>query len=110
MWYISVHGADIGMDFFSPLVSVLGCLIGYLVFLSIKNVLPTKILQTGWISVVVILVLSAFFNRFGLSRLHFSINDFEQLISYFLGDVLGGFICLIFAMYLWRILKNTKFR
>ena len=81
MWYISVHGADIGMDFFSPLVSVLGCLIGYLVFLSIKNVLPTKILQTGWISVVVILVLSAFFNSFGLSRLHFSINDFEQLLA-----------------------------
>ena len=110
MWYISVHGADIGMDFFSPLVSVLGCLIGYSVFLSIKNVLPTKILQTGWISVVVILVLSAFFNSFGLSRLHFSINDFEQLLAYFLGDVLGGFICLIFAMYTWRVLKNTKFQ
>ena len=109
MWYISVHGANIGMDLFSPLVSVLGCLIGYLVFLSIKNLLPRNIFEKGWISIVIIIVLSAFFNSFGLSRLHFSIYDFNQLISYFLGDIFGGFICLILAMYLWRILKNTKF-
>ena len=42
MWYISVHGADIGLDLFAPLVSILGCVIGYLVFLSIRNFLPDK--------------------------------------------------------------------
>ena len=36
MWYITVHGADIGLDFFSPLVSVLGCLLGYIVFIRQK--------------------------------------------------------------------------
>ena len=30
MWYISVHGADIGLDLFSPLVSVLGCFFAFL--------------------------------------------------------------------------------
>ena len=30
MWYISVHGADIGLDIFSPVVSILGCILGYL--------------------------------------------------------------------------------
>ena len=37
MWYISVHGADISLDLFSPLVSVLGALIGYILFVFIRN-------------------------------------------------------------------------
>ena len=109
MWYISVHGADIGLDLFSPLVSVLGCLIGYLLFLTIKIFLPNKIYDRGWLLVMIIIVLSAFFNSIGLSRLHSQISDFEYLLVYFWGDVFGGFIFLIMAMYTWRILKNSNF-
>ena len=109
MWYISVHGADIGLDFFSPLVSVLGCLIGYLLFLGIRKFLPNSVDDKGWVVVTVIIALSAFFNSVGLSRLHSSNGDFEYLLAYFWGDILGGFIFLIMAMYIWRILKNSNF-
>ena len=109
MWYISVHGADIGLDFFSPLVSVLGCLIGYLLFLSIRKFLPNSVDDKGWVLVTLIITLSAFFNSVGLSRLHSSNGDFEYLLAYFWGDILGGFIFLIMAMYIWRILKNSNF-
>ena len=109
MWYISVHGADIGLDLFSPLVSVLGCLIGYLLFLSIRNFLPNNIYGKGWVLVTLIITFSAFFNSIGLSRLHSSTGNFEYFLAYFWGDVLGGFIFLILAMYIWRILKNSNF-
>ena len=110
MWYISVHGADIGLDLLAPLVSILGCLIGYLLFLSIKNFLPDKIYDKGWVLVMIIITLSAFFNSIGLSRLHSSTGDFEYLFAYFWGDVVGGFIFLLLAMYIWRILKNASFK
>ena len=110
MWYISVHGADIGLDFFSPLVSVLGCLLGYLLFLSIRTILPNNINSKGWLSIVIIIALAAFFNSIGLSRLHSTNGDFEFFLAYFVGDVLGGFIFLILAMYIWRILKNSNFK
>ena len=94
MWYISVHGADIGLDLFSPLVSVLSCLIGYLLFLSIRNVLPNDIYDKGWVLVMIIITFSAFFNSIGLSRLHSSTGDLEYLLAYFGGDISGGFIFL----------------
>jgi len=109
MWYITVHGADIGLDIFSPLVSVLGCSIGYLLFSLLRKYLPYRVYDKGYILVMLIVIFSAFFNSVGLSRLHFSLNDFEHLLSYFWGDVFGGFIFLVLAMYIWRILKNTKF-
>ena len=109
MWYISVHGADIGLDLFSPLVSVLGCLIGYLLFLVIRNLLPNDMHDKGWMLVVIIIALTAIFNGIGLSRLHSPTGDFEYVLAYFWGDVLGGFIFLLLAMYIWRILRNTKF-
>ena len=109
MWYISVHGADIGLDLFAPLVSILGCLIGYLIFLSIRNFLPDKFYDKGWVLVTIIMALSAFFNSIGLSRLHSSTGDFEYLLAYFWGDVLGGVIFLFMAMYIWRILKISSF-
>ena len=62
MWYISVHGADIGLDLLSPLVSVLGCLIGYLLFLVIRKFLPNNIYDKGWILVMMIIALTAIFN------------------------------------------------
>ena len=109
MWYISVHGADIGLDLFSPLVSVLGCLIGYLLFLVIRKFILNDMYDKGWVLVMMIIVLTAIFNGIGLSRLHSPAGDFEYVLAYFWGDVLGGFIFLILAMYIWRILKNTKF-
>ena len=109
MWYITVHGADIGLDVFSPLVSVLGCLLGYILFLFVRKFLPINIYDKGYILVFLIMIFSAFFNSVGLSRLHFSLYDFEHLLSYFWGDVFGGLIFLVLAMYIWRILKNTKF-
>ncbi len=110
MWYISVHGADIGLDLLAPLVSILGCLIGYLLFLSIRNFLPDNIYNKGWVLVMIIITLSAFFNSIGLSRLHSPTGDFEYLFAYFWGDVVGGFIFLLLAMYIWRILKNANFK
>ena len=110
MWYISVHGADISLDLYSPLVSILGCLIGYLLFLVIRKFLPDKFYDKGWILVTIIIILSGFFNGMGLSRLHSSTGDFEYLLAYFWGDVLGGFIFLLLAMYIWRILKNSSFK
>ena len=109
MWYISVHGADIGLDIFAPLVSTLGCLLGYIVFLTIRNFLPDSIYSKGWVLVTIIIAMSAFFNSIGLSRLHSSNGDFEYFLAYFRGDVLGGFIFLMLAMYTWRILKNSNF-
>ena len=109
MWYISVHGADIGLDIFSPLVSILGCILGYLIFVSIRKYIPENIQYKGWPLVIVIITFSAFFNSIGLSRLHSSVSDIEYFLAYFWGDVLGGVIFLILAMYIWRILKNTKF-
>ena len=47
MWYITVHGADIGLDIFSPLVSVLGCSIGYLLFLLLRKYLPDRVYDKG---------------------------------------------------------------
>ena len=110
MWYISVHGADIGLDFFSPLVSVLGCLIGYLLFLGVRNFLPDNIYDKGWVLVTIIIAFSALFNSIGLSRLHSSAGDFDYLLAYFWGDVLGGLMFLLLAMYIWRILKNSNFK
>ena len=110
MWYISVHGADIGLDLLAPLVSILGCLIGYLLFLSIRNFLPDNIYEKGWVLVMIIITLSAFFNSIGLSRLHSPTGDFEYLFAYFWGDVVGGFIFLLLAMYIWRILKKSNFK
>jgi hypothetical protein len=109
MWYISVHGADIRLDIFSPLVSILGCMIGYILFLLLRNFLPKNVQDKGWLLVILIIILSAFFNSVGLSRLHSSANDLEFLLSYLWGDVLGGVIFLILAMYTWRFLKNSNF-
>ena len=109
MWYISVHGADLSLDIFSPLVSVLGALIGYILFVFIRNFLPDNVQDRGWLLVIIIIVFSAFFNSLGLSRLHSSVNDFEYLFAYFWGDTLGGLIFLLLSMYTWRMLKNTKF-
>ena len=109
MWYISVHGADISLDLFAPLVSILGCVIGYLLFLGIRNFLPDSIYEKGWVLVTIIITFSAFFNSIGLSRLHSSTGDFEYVLAYFWGDVLGGIIFLFMAMYIWRILKNSSF-
>ena len=110
MWYISVHGADIGLDLFSPLVSILGCLIGYLLFLVIRNFLSNNIYDKGWVLVTIIIALSAIFNSIGLSRLHSPTGDFEYLLAYFWGDLLGGCIFLLLSMYIWRILKNSNFK
>ena len=110
MWYISVHGADIGLDLYSPLVSILGCLIGYLLFLVVRNFLPNKIYDKGWVLVTIIIAFSALFNSIGLSRLHSPTGDFEYLLAYFWGDLLGGFLFLLLAMYIWRILKNSDFK
>ena len=109
MWYVSVHGADIGLDIFSPVVSILGCILGYLLFVSIKKYIPENIKYKGWTLVIIIITFSAFFNSIGLTRLHSSLSDLEHFLAYFWGDVLGGVIFLILAMYIWRILKNTKF-
>ena len=109
MWYISVHGADIGLDLFAPLVSISACLIGYILFLSIRNILPSSIHDRGWILVTIIISLTAFFNSIGLSRLHSSIGEFDNFLAFFGGDILGGFIFLLMAMYIWRILKNSNF-
>ncbi len=109
MWYISVHGANIGLDLFSPLVSILGCVIGYLLFLSIRNFLPNNIYDKGWVLVMIIILFSALFNSIGLSRLHSPIGEFEYFLAYFWGDVVGGFILLIMAMYIWRIIKSSNF-
>ena len=109
MWYISVHGADISLDLFAPLVSILGCVIGYLLFLGIRNFLPYSIYDKGWVLVTIIITFSAFFNSIGLSRLHSSIGEFENFLAFFWGDVLGGVIFLIMAVYIWRILKNSNF-
>ncbi|GIR85165.1 MAG: hypothetical protein CM15mP85_17890 [Rhodobacterales bacterium] len=81
---------------------------GYLLFLFVRKLLSTNINDKGYISVLLIVIFSAFFNSVGLSRLHFSLYDFEHLLSYFWGDVFGGCIFLILAMYTWRILKNTR--
>ena len=54
MWYITVHGADIGLDVFSPLVSVLGCLMGYILFLFVRKFLPTNVYDKGYILVFLI--------------------------------------------------------
>lgn len=109
MWYISVHGTDLSMDAFAPIVSILGALIGYILYLGVRNLLPKNIRDKGWALVTIIIIFSAFFNSLGLSRLHSSMSDFEHLFAYFLGDTLGGLILLFLAMYIWRILKNTKF-
>ena len=109
MWYVSVHGADIGLDIFSPLVSILGCILGYFLFVSIRKYIPENIQYKGWTLVIIIITFSAFFNSIGLSRLHSSVSDLEHFLAYFWGDVLGGVIFLILAMYIWRVLKNTKF-
>ena len=79
MWYISVHGADIGLNLFAPLVSILACLIGYLILLGVRNFLPDKIYDIGWVLVSIIMAFSAFFNSIGLSRLHSSTGNFEYL-------------------------------
>ena len=109
MWYISVHGADIGLDLFAPLVSISACLIGYILFLSIRNILPYSIYDRGWILVTIIITFSAFFNSIGLSRLHSPIGEFDNFLAFFGGDILVGFIFLLMAMYIWRILKNSNF-
>ena len=62
MWYISVHGADIGLDLFAPIVSTLACLIGYMLFLSIRNILPDIIYDRGWILVTIIIIFSVSFD------------------------------------------------
>ena len=80
-----------------------------MLFLSIRNILPNIIYVRGWIFVTIILIFSAFFNSIGLSRLHSSIGEFDNFLAYFGGDVLGGFIFLLMAMYIWRILKNSNF-
>ena len=77
--------------------------------LFVRRFLPTDINDKGYVLVFMIIIFGAFFNSVGLSRLHFSLYDFEHLLSYFWGDVFGGYIFLILAMYTWRVLKNTKF-
>ena len=109
MWYITVYGAEIGLDIFSPFVSILGCTIGYLLYMVIRKFLPDQIYDKGYVLVVLIIIFTAFFNSVGLSRLHFSLYDYEHLLSYFWGDIFGGIIFLILAMYIWRILRNTRF-
>ena len=109
MWYITVYGAEIGLDIFSPLVSILGCTIGYLLYIVIRKFLPDQIYDKGYVLVVLIIIFTAFFNSVGLSRLHFSLYDYEHLLMYFWGDIFGGIIFLILAMYIWRILRNTRF-
>ena len=66
-----------------------------MLFLSIRNILPDIIYDRGWMLVTIIIVFSAFFNSIGLSRLHSSIGEFDNFLSFFGGDVLGGFIFLM---------------
>ena len=80
-----------------------------MLFLSIRNILPDTIYDRGWILVTIIIIFSAFFNSIGLSRLHSSIGEFDNFLAFFGGDVSGGIIFLLLAMYIWRILKNSNF-
>lgn len=105
-----------GQDLLAPVVSLVCCYFGMqfirLVFLDTKSV---SLKPQDWKLMVLGGVAASIFNGLGLALLDHgqesvvaNSTKFFEVLGYVIGDVLGLVICLIFMVYLFRMVRHLK--
>jgi hypothetical protein len=96
------------LDVLSPIVSMVACYIGFLGATVVvhKEDIGNKI--STWKYFVIAGATSSVVNGLALSWLQFADTPLSALVGYVVGDTLGLAVCLVFLMYVFRLLRLSN--
>ena len=104
MLLLSAHSGVI-LGIWSPLVSILACLIG---FLSVKAIFPAQGSEGGmsdWKYLALVALVSSVLNSVGMTVLHADEPNLLLASGYLIGDMAGFFVCFFILMYAFRFVR-----
>ena len=104
-WFLTTYGNDLSLDIVSPAASVSAALVGYTLYRQIAGV---RMADNTWISVMILAVAISPLNGLTLSLLNYEGDLLVGIFGYFMGDVLGAFLCLILAVLIQRAVRNIQ--
>jgi len=104
-WFLNAYGNDLSVDTLTPFASVSAALVGYTLYRQIAGI---RMSASTWISVMILAIAISPLNGLTLSLLNYEGNLLIGIFGYFMGDVLGAFLCLILALLIQRAVRNIQ--
>ena len=104
-WFLNAYGHDLSVDTLTPFASVTAALVGYTLYRLIAGV---RMSDNTWISVMILAIAISPLNGLTLSLLNYEGDLLVGIFGYFMGDVLGAFLCLILAVLIQRAVRNIQ--
>ena len=104
-WFLNTYGNDLSLDIVSPAASVSAALVGYTLY---RQIAGARMTDNTWISVMILGVAISPLNGLTLSLLNYEGDLLVGIFGYFMGDVLGAFLCLILAVLIQRAVRNIQ--
>ena len=111
MWYLSVHASNIPIHPTQPLISILACILGYKIALSIYFIFEHFCGKQKWKILIFGGVFGSFLNGLGNSFFYCEgcAPTFSHYIeTYMLGDILGQLALMLLLMYLLKWIRLFK--
>lgn len=111
MWYLSVYATGIPIHPTQPLISLLACILGYKIALSIYFIFERFCGKQKWKILIFGGVFGSFLNGFGNSFFYCEgcAPTFSHYIeTYMLGDILGQLALMLLLMYLLKWIRLFK--
>ena len=102
-WFLNAYGNDLSVDTLTPLASVTAALVGYTLYRKIAGV---RMSENTWISVMILAIAISPLNGLTLSLLNYEGDLLVGIFGYFMGDVVGAFLCLILVVLIQRAVRN----
>ena len=97
--------AGISLDIWSPLGSILACLLGFLFAKAVFPDFASKRGMPNWKYFAIIALFSSLFNSVGLTALHERELNFLIATGYVIGDMAGFFVCFLILIYAFRFAR-----
>ena len=104
-WFLNAYGNDLSVDTLTPFASVTAALVGYTLYRQIAGI---RMSDNTWISVMILAIAISPLNGLTLSLLNYEGDLLVGIFGYFIGDVVGAFLCLILAVLLQRAMRNIQ--
>lgn len=104
-WFLNAYGNDLSVDTLTPFASVSAALVGYTLYRQIAGI---RMSDNTWISVMILAIAISPLNGLTLSLLNYEGDLLIGIFGYFMGDVLGAFLCLILALLIQRAVRNIQ--
>ena len=102
-WFLNAYGNDLSVDTLTPFASVSAALVGYTLYRQIAGI---RMSDNTWISVMILAIAISPLNGLTLSVLNYEGDLLVGIFGFFIGDVVGAFLCLTLAVLIQRALRN----